>query len=141
MSFISTENEAPITLLAIKAWFVWKEWRFIDTTTSALYHKTYLHMYWQHKNPLLQQQQQQSLQPKATRVERKPSVKRQVSWGPPTVAEADAETLKLTITAPVYKQNGYYGSGNTTNNKNNTNCASMTWNWKTQQQNIHKDIK
>uniref|UniRef100_W8AK96 Uncharacterized protein n=1 Tax=Ceratitis capitata TaxID=7213 RepID=W8AK96_CERCA len=75
------------------------------------------------------QQQQQSLLPNTTptHAERKPSVKRQVSWGPPTVAEADTETLKLTITPPAsYKPNGCYGNNNISNNKINTNYASMT---------------
>lgn len=45
-------------------------------------------------------------------------MKRQVSWGPPTVAEADAETVKV---KKVSKQNGFYngnGSGNSGSNNN-----------------------
>lgn len=45
--------------------------------------------------------------PNTVNIDRKPSVKRQVSWGPPMVAEADSETVKV---KKVSKQNGYYNS-------------------------------
>uniref|UniRef100_A0A1I8N1M4 Laminin G domain protein n=1 Tax=Musca domestica TaxID=7370 RepID=A0A1I8N1M4_MUSDO len=45
--------------------------------------------------------------PNTDRVNRKASVKRQVSWGPPTVAEADAGTVKV---KKISKPNGYYNA-------------------------------
>uniref|UniRef100_A0A1A9ZWK5 Uncharacterized protein n=1 Tax=Glossina pallidipes TaxID=7398 RepID=A0A1A9ZWK5_GLOPL len=49
-------------------------------------------------------------------VERKASVKRQVSWGPPTVAEVEADTVKV---KKITKQNGYYNGNNNTSNTSN----------------------
>ncbi|XP_075160242.1 axotactin isoform X2 [Haematobia irritans] len=46
--------------------------------------------------------------PNADRGDRKPSVKRQVSWGPPTVAETDAGTVK--VKKIISKPNGYYNA-------------------------------
>uniref|UniRef100_A0A1I8Q8E8 Uncharacterized protein n=1 Tax=Stomoxys calcitrans TaxID=35570 RepID=A0A1I8Q8E8_STOCA len=45
--------------------------------------------------------------PNADKGDRKASVKRQVSWGPPTVAEADAGTVKV---KKISKPNGYYNA-------------------------------
>lgn len=61
--------------------------------------------------------------PNTDKIDRKPSVKRQVSWGPPTVAEADADTVKV---KKVSKQNGFYngnsnGNGGTKNNSGGNN--------------------
>lgn len=56
--------------------------------------------------------------PNTDKIDRKASVKRQVSWGPPTVAEADAETVRV---KKLTKQNGFYNGNSGNGNGNNGN--------------------
>ncbi|KAM7357468.1 axotactin isoform 3-T7 [Cochliomyia hominivorax] len=54
--------------------------------------------------------------PITNKIDRKPSMKRQVSWGPPMVAESEADTVKV---KKVTKQNGFFNASTSGNGGSN----------------------